>query len=129
MMALRATVFFTALTLVSPYNAAQQTAGKKLDLEKLTSRAQQGYVQDQLQLALAFRTGEGVPRDLVTAAYWFTKAADQGNPPAQANLAYLYLAGLGVPRDGKQAFKWFQGQRQKIMRRPSLVWPTWRCPG
>ncbi len=86
--------------------SAALSGGAKID--QLTARAQQGFVQDQIQLAKAFQWGRGVASNPVEAAHWFLRAADQGNPMAQVEIAYRYLSGAGVTVDERQAFQWFQ---------------------
>src|SRR5260221_8405876 len=53
-------------------------------IDRLIARAQQGFVQDQIQLAKAFQLGRGVASNPIEAAHWFLRAADQGNLMAQA---------------------------------------------
>ncbi|RKZ37938.1 MAG: hypothetical protein DRQ37_00675 [Gammaproteobacteria bacterium] len=50
-----------------------------------------------------FRLGQGVPKDLQTAANWYRQAAARGHAGAQYNLALLCETGLGVPQDLVQA--------------------------
>src|SRR5205085_717363 len=69
------------------------------DLERLRARAQQGYVDDQLELARVFRLGLGVKADLQASAGWLSRAANMGSPEAQTDLGYAYFTGSGVPKD------------------------------
>ena len=62
---------------------------------------------EQADLGLAYYDGNGVPKDLEKAAYWFTKAAEQGNAPAQCNLGFCYSKGEGVPQDKNKAIYWY----------------------
>src|SRR5882724_11118883 len=79
-----------------------------LNVERMFSRAQAGYVQDQIALAQAYKLGKGVRRDAVEAAQWFLKAANFGSPRAQTEIGYLYMTGEGVSQDALKAFQWFQ---------------------
>src|ERR1017187_1417164 len=66
------------------------------DVQQLQVKAQKGFVAQQIELAEAYFTGEGVAQDAKQAAYWFQKAAEAGNPEAQNLVGYLYEAGVGV---------------------------------
>jgi uncharacterized protein len=75
---------------------------------ELQTKAGQGFIKQELELAADYFAGRGVPRDLSQAAYWYRKAAEQGNPPAQVNLGYMYTVGMGVSRDTAEAVKWYR---------------------
>jgi len=81
---------------------------------ELQTKAAQGYVVQELELAADYFVGRGVPRDLAQAAFWYRKAADQGNPSAQMNLGYLYVGGIGVTRDPVEAAKWYRRASSSI---------------
>ena len=104
----------TTLLLLAPALIAAQelplSASLHTDLktERMFSRAEAGYVDDQIKLARAFQLGTGVGRDPAEAARWFLKAANFGSPMAQTEIGYLYMRGEGLSRDEQQAFKWFQ---------------------
>lgn len=51
--------------------------------------------------------GQGLPRDVAEAAYWYRLSAESGLGQAQIGLARLYEAGQGVPRDLPRAFHWY----------------------
>jgi TPR repeat protein len=78
------------------------------NVAELQTKAAQGFVKQELELAAAYFAGRGVPKDLGQAAYWYRKAADQGNPAAQIYLGYLYSVGLGVPQDTAEAIRWYR---------------------
>ncbi len=78
------------------------------DVQQLQIKAQKGFVAQQIELAEAYFTGEGVAEDAKQAAYWFQKAAAAGNPEAQNLVGYLYEAGVGVPADPARALHWYQ---------------------
>jgi len=75
---------------------------------ELQTKAAQGFIKQELELAADYFVGRGVPRDLSQAAYWYRKAADQGNPTAQVDLGYMYTVGMGVSRDTAEAAKWYR---------------------
>ncbi len=67
----------------------EEAAGSDL-LAGLERRAQAGDVQAQIELGMAYKEGEGVPKDLATARKWFLEAAGQGSADGQYNLATTY---------------------------------------
>ena len=68
-----------------------------------TLRAEKGYAQDQLLLAVCYHDGLGVQKDFERAVSWYRKAAEQGHPEAQDQLARCYYFGEGVAKDYAQA--------------------------
>ena len=78
------------------------------NVAELQTKAEQGFVKQELELAADYFAGRGVPKDLSQAAYWYRKAADQGNPAAQLYLGYMYAAGIGVSQDQAEAIRWYR---------------------
>ena len=70
--------------------------------------AEQGNLDAQHNLGVAYEYGHGVTRDHAAAASWFRKAANQGLAAAQLSLGVLYENGLGVPQDFATAVSWYQ---------------------
>lgn len=63
-------------------------------------RAKAGDPAAQTLIAEILRNGEGMPRDLKQAAFWYQKAADGGDPNAMLQYSLLLLnGGSGVARD------------------------------
>lgn len=58
----------------------------KLSIEELKQLAKQGDAGAQFNMALCYKDGFGVKKDLIKAAEWFTKAAKQGDKEARKNL-------------------------------------------
>ena len=87
--------------------AAAQSGDFETALREWTPLAKQGHVQAQLNLALMYRQGHGVPQDYKTAVKWYTLAVEQGNAVAQYNLGQMYRRGNGVLQDYKTALKWY----------------------
>jgi TPR repeat protein len=75
---------------------------------QVETKAAQGFMKQELELAADYFVGKGVPKDLAQSAYWFRQAADQGNPAAQVYLGYMYTVGMGVSRDTTQAIGWYR---------------------
>ncbi|HEX7777106.1 MAG TPA: tetratricopeptide repeat protein, partial [Parvibaculum sp.] len=70
--------------------------------------------------------GDGVPKKLDAAAFWFHEAALAGSPIAQYNLAVMYEGGLGVDKDMPRALGWYalaarSGNQHAIDRLAVLV--------
>lgn len=78
------------------------------DIPKIQADAERGAIAQEIQLGAAYLTGQGVPRDMNRAAYWYEKAANSGDPGAQLEIGYLYQAGIGVDRSSARAAQWFQ---------------------
>lgn len=73
----------------------------------LRKASDQGNALAQYFLGIAYRDGDGVPKDFVQAARWFRKAADQLHYLSQLELGSMYRSGKGVPMDGVLAYMWY----------------------
>ena len=79
----------------------------------LTSQAEKGDPQAQVDLGLAYMFGNILPADPDNAFKWLNAALNNKNinknknleSRAQSFLAYLYLTGNGTKRDSKKAFE------------------------
>ena len=67
---------------------------------------EQGFIQAQNSLGIAYSKGKGVPMDMVEGIKWFRKAADQGHAEAQYNLSACYMEGRGVGKDFSLCMIW-----------------------
>lgn len=74
----------------------------------LLGRAAEGDAEAQVHLGLAYRDGDGVPRDEAEAVRWFRLSADQGHPRGQDNLGFMLLRGWGIDQDEEAAVGWFR---------------------
>ena len=54
-----------------------------------------------------YASGQGVDKNLETAAKWYRKASELGVADAQYRLGKLYSTGDGVPRDMESAYGWY----------------------
>jgi TPR repeat protein len=88
--------------------SSTQASAKQKVIADLKEMAAAGDVKSQVQLGLAFLTGDGVPKDDTEAVKWLRKAADQDNPVAERYLAEMYFKGRGVPADNAEAAKWLR---------------------
>ena len=59
-------------------------------------------------LAICYKNGEGIEKNLEQAFYWFQKAAENENIKAQCNLATLYYKGEGTKKNLEKTFYWYQ---------------------
>ena len=85
--------------------------GLKRDLveaRRWTERAAEGGDPKAMHnLAIAYISGAGGPKNSTTAAQWFRRAADLGLVDSQYNLAALYERGLGVGQNAAESYKWY----------------------
>ncbi len=73
-----------------------------------TTAPDPGDASARTRLGDQYYAGQGVPRNLATAATWYERAAEQGYAKAQVNLAVMYKFGEGVPLDYVKAASWFR---------------------
>jgi TPR repeat protein/uncharacterized RDD family membrane protein YckC len=78
-----------------------------LPLADVQALAAKGDVQAQTELAFAYAGGEGVTKNLQTAAEWLRKAAASGDAFAQYHLGYAYRMGEGVTQNNAEAARWY----------------------
>ena len=84
-------------------------ACREMDINTLTEKADEGSVDAQFTLGMAYKEGEGVEQDPENATYWFRQAAEQGQAEAQYELAHAYWSGNGVEEeDAEQATNWLR---------------------
>lgn len=99
-----------ALTLLAlcAAPAVQATPGSGGYLDALSAEAARGKAEAQLELAIKYEYGEGVPQDLARARRLLCDAAKQGDPEAQYQLGWLYANGRGVAHDDRVAALLFE---------------------
>jgi localization factor PodJL len=73
----------------------------------LRAEAEGGSASAAFALGNRYARGDGVPKDLESAARWYTSAAQAGMAPAQFNLGVLHEEGEGVKQDPRQALLWY----------------------
>jgi len=74
----------------------------------LMKAAEAGDAAAQSKLASAYERGEGVEKDDVQAAQWYSKSAAQGNSRAQFSLGWIYATGRGLPKNEAEAARWYR---------------------
>jgi len=80
--------------------------GSSQQLDALRARAQSGDSKAEVQLGIAYASGDGVATDEKEAVKWFRKAAEKGDAAGEYSLAEMYLMGRGVEQDISQAVNW-----------------------
>jgi len=88
--------------------ASARPADVAEDLPSLRSRAGQGEVQAQLELAIRLRDGKGVAKNDAEAIAWAHRAADAGHAEALDFIGFAYLRGNVVKRNPAVAFGYFK---------------------
>lgn len=101
---------------------AAYTLGNYPEALKLwTTRADEGDVQAQFELAWLYTNGLGTSKNLEQAAVYFGKAAQQGHVEAQHKLGQLYLYGQGVTQSYAEAIKWLTAAAEQGYGESQLV--------
>jgi len=92
------------VALGSDEGELQNTSKTPLDLDKITSLANQGESIPQEILANKYYYGEDVPKDVSKALFWYKKLADNASKFGYFQVAeILYWGKGGVPRDIESA--------------------------
>jgi TPR repeat protein len=86
--------------------AAADIRTKKVVRVARTVRLTRARVCRGARVGFAYETGQGVPQDYASAAYWYSRGAECGDPNAQHLLGLMYDRGFGVPLDHMEAHKW-----------------------
>ncbi|MEA2085148.1 MAG: tetratricopeptide repeat protein [Thermodesulfobacteriota bacterium] len=82
-------------------------AGAK-PISDLVNRAEEGSVDAQIQLGIAYRNGEDVSKNPKRALFWFRKAVKQDSGVGKRLLGEMYENGNGVKRNFRKAARWYQ---------------------
>ena len=89
---------------------------------------QTGFALAQLNAAFMYLEGDGIPKELDAAAFWFHEAALAGSPIAQYNLGVMYEGGLGIGKDLPRALGWYalaaRSGNQHAMDRLAVLVPA-----
>jgi TPR repeat protein len=86
-------------------NAAKAAEWAKKALPELRKKAEKGDHYAEYTLAVFYREGCGVEKDLVQARGWYRAAAEQGYTPASTSLGLMQAHGIGGAADHYEAFK------------------------
>jgi len=99
-----------ALTIYTPNGskARQYAEENNINCKPLVDTdVNQNDAEALYNLGINYEEGEGVPKDMEKAYYWYAKAAELGNAEAQNRLGMCYEEGEGVPKDLKKANYWY----------------------
>ncbi len=77
-------------------------------IAKLFEEAGSGNADSMLDLALAYKDGKGIDKDLTKFFEWTEKSANLGNIYAMHNLALIFRNGDGVASNEKLYFEWME---------------------
>jgi TPR repeat protein len=99
---------FCFLFLFASYTIVAQETKQKINWVAVEKEAQNGDMDAQYFLGLAYDVGQDLPRDYSKSAFWYKKSAEQGNIEAQYFLGDAFLKGQGVTKSDAEAAKWFQ---------------------
>ena len=85
-------------------------------IQKIDNLAQNGDVDAQYELGMAYKYGWGIEKSDRDAALWFREAVDQGHPRAHFELGLMYEFGEGVPVNLKRAHSLYQEAARQDVR-------------
>ncbi|MEZ0261013.1 MAG: hypothetical protein ACAH80_08385 [Alphaproteobacteria bacterium] len=96
-----------ALALCHMYDSDRSKANEwaRKAYDKLREKAQKGDEYAAYTLAVFYREGCGMAKDMAEAERWYTASADKDYTPAQTSLGLLRAHGIGVKQDYASAFK------------------------
>lgn len=86
-------------------------------VEAFADAARGGVPQAQFFLGQAYRTGQGVEKDVALAVHWWAKSAELGHQPAADALSQLRRQALSPTQSEKkrrEAIEAFRGYRDKL---------------
>jgi len=72
----------------------------------LQDAAEQCHVNAEMNLALMYESGHGIPKDLEKAFFWYKRCANTGDKDAQYRLGIMYYSGDGIVKDINEAIFW-----------------------
>ena len=93
--------------------AAVKNENYKKAFKQFQLLANKGEAEAQHNLAMLYRLGKGVKKNVSLSADWFRKAADQGVVDAQYYMGHSYDIGEGVSKNKKYAFVWYRKAAEK----------------
>jgi len=85
--------------------------------------AEQGNVDAQFSLGVAYEDGQGVQTNLTEAIKWLTKSAENGNLQAAGRLAMYYFFGSGEDKNIQEGIRWlrFGAERGDVLDQTTLA--------
>ena len=98
----------TTTTTSTTTTTKVETPAKVDPLAAVQAKADAGDAAACYQVALAYKNGEGVAKNLSTAFQYMKSAAEKGYTPAYIEVAKMYHGGRGVTKDRDVAEQWYQ---------------------
>ncbi len=80
----------------------------KNNLDEIKNLARRGDLTAQYKLALLYKTGNKVEKNLENYKKWLEEAAKSGNGDAMSELGDCYASGVAVDIDEMAAISWYQ---------------------
>src|SRR4051812_1039324 len=81
---------------------------QNVEFQEAKKKAEAGDAEMQLQIAMMYDAGIGVPKNYIESGRWYLKAAQQGVAEAQFQLAVRYYQhGKKAKENYVTAFQWF----------------------
>eukprot|EP00012_Vannella_robusta_P003205 CAMPEP_0206189936 /NCGR_PEP_ID=MMETSP0166-20121206/4451_1 /ASSEMBLY_ACC=CAM_ASM_000260 /TAXON_ID=95228 /ORGANISM="Vannella robusta, Strain DIVA3 518/3/11/1/6" /LENGTH=765 /DNA_ID=CAMNT_0053605919 /DNA_START=579 /DNA_END=2872 /DNA_ORIENTATION=+ len=77
----------------------RKNGNQQLAIEHFKKGGDAGHDYSQIELAYMHYCGNGVEKNLDTAAFWYQKAAEQKNSLAMHNLGMMFMEGEHQPKD------------------------------
>ncbi len=113
--------------VILPLKSYYQHSRSKIPVgSDLRTIAEQGDMEAQFYLGMAYYEENGMASNVTDAIKWWIKAAEQGCAAAQYQLGCAYGRGEGVPKDNVKAYMWFylegwlrSGDQPEIFYNPS----------
>jgi ankyrin repeat protein len=101
----------------------------RLASELLLGLAEQGNQDAQYQLAIMYKTGRGVEKNILRSSMWLIKGAHQGHVKAQYTLGTFYENGWGIGVSNKDALIWYKKAAQQGHIQAQIKIDKWNLLG
>ncbi len=99
------------------------------ELKPLMRKANMGEPRAQYELALHYRLGKELPKDMMLALKWCERAARQNHIEAQKTLAAMYSEHDGTPVDYPTALKWYRKAARSGDHQAQIIVADWLLEG
>lgn len=99
-------LIFVVLACTPGQSQSQKPSGNATS--SLKARAESGDVRAQVDIGMAYASGDGIELDESAAVKWFRRAAESGYPAGEYSLGEMYLTGRGVAQNASEAAVWIR---------------------
>ncbi len=100
---------FVLLCIIAGFLNLPSVIAQAPNIATLHKQAKEGNAEAQYELAKAYLSGTGVPKDSKQGVDWLRKAANLEHPAAELALAIMYMEGEQyIPKDPKQGLEWLR---------------------